>query len=75
VSNPAQRTSVTVTVNGEMTEIPAGLTIAGLLAHLQVISDRVAVELDRQIVRKGEWESRVVQPGAALEIVTFVGGG
>jgi thiamine biosynthesis protein ThiS len=35
----------------------------------------VAVELNREIVRKSEWESAGIGPGASVEIVWFVGGG
>lgn len=64
-----------VIVNGEPRQIPDGETVAGLLAALGLESSRVAVELDRVIVRRPEWDSRVLMPGARLEIVHFVGGG
>jgi thiamine biosynthesis protein ThiS len=51
------------------------MNIRELLAHLEIATDRVAVELNRQIVRKAGWESARVEEGAALEIVHFVGGG
>jgi sulfur carrier protein len=46
-----------------------------LLAELGIASDRVAVELNRAIVRKPQWEATPVLDGAQLEIVQFVGGG
>lgn len=46
-----------------------------LLAFLQMDPPRVAVELDREIVRKPEWAHAVVRPGAQVEVVWFVGGG
>lgn len=42
---------------------------------LGVPHDRVAVELNRNIIRKTEWESCRVEAGAELEVVHFVGGG
>lgn len=55
--------------------MPAGLTVRTLLVHLDVIPDRVAVELNRRIVRQPEWDSIEVGDGAEIEIVQFVGGG
>jgi thiamine biosynthesis protein ThiS len=49
--------------------------VAGLLAHLRVDAARVAVELNREIVRKTEWDSTPVSDGANVEVVQFVGGG
>jgi thiamine biosynthesis protein ThiS len=64
-----------VTVNGEKHEIRAGETVLGLLGRLEIKPDRVAVELDRAIVKKALWESTVLSDGAKVEIVHFVGGG
>jgi thiamine biosynthesis protein ThiS len=66
---------IEVVVNGEPQRVTEGLTVAGLLAELAIDSARVAVELDREIVRKTEWKSVCVRPGASVEIVWFVGGG
>ena len=64
-----------ITVNGEPRTIPAGLNVVELLKHLEVVPDRVAVELNRSIVRPPAWESTRIEEGAQLEIVQFVGGG
>jgi sulfur carrier protein len=66
---------VEIVVNGEPAAVPAGLTVAGLLGHLGVDGGRVAVELNREIVRKAVWAETTVEPGAKVEIVQFVGGG
>lgn len=66
---------IEVVLNGERREVPGGLTVAGLLGHLGVPEDRVAVELDGQIVRRPAWPETEVRAGALLEIVHFVGGG
>ncbi len=70
-----QTEQIDIVVNGEARSAPAGLNIIDLLRFLGVTPDRVAVELNRSIVRKPEWESTVVPDGARLEIVQFVGGG
>jgi len=64
-----------VTVNGELREVPAELTVAGLLGHLGLSADRVAVERNLQILPRARWEDTSVQPGDRFEIVQFVGGG
>ena len=64
-----------IVVNGESTSVPEGCTLAGLLQILQIDPSRVAVELDREIVKAHLWPETVLQPGSAVEIVMFVGGG
>jgi len=71
--SPAQ--TIEIVVNGKLQQVPGGLSVAGLLAHLEIDPERVAVELNRSIVRKPEWESALVGEGANVEIVWFVGGG
>ncbi len=66
---------ISITVNGERLTIPPDLNILNLLVRLGLDPARVAVELNREIVRKPAWEQTVLEDGASLEIVTFVGGG
>lgn len=66
---------IKITVNGEPREVPPGLTLLALLDRLGVDVQRVAVELDRAIVRKSAWDETPIGEGATLEIVEFVGGG
>ena len=66
---------IEITVNGEPQTAPQGQTILGLLQHLQLDPERVAVELDRRIVKQPYWPETVLRTGAQLEIVQFVGGG
>jgi thiamine biosynthesis protein ThiS len=67
--------TVKIVVNGVSHSVPRGLTVADLLAHLGIEPDRVAVELNREIVRQARWIATVVDAGAQVEIVQFVGGG
>jgi thiamine biosynthesis protein ThiS len=67
--------TIEVVLNGERRSVPAGLTVDRLLAFLEMNASRVAVELDRAIVRKAEWPATDVREGAQLEVVWFVGGG
>jgi thiamine biosynthesis protein ThiS len=64
-----------VRLNGEMREVPDGIAVAGLLAHLGVKAQRVAVEVNESVVTKDRYEKHVLGPGDSVEIVAFVGGG
>ena len=66
---------IEITVNGEPQTAPEGQTILGLLQQLQLDPARVAVELERRIVKQPYWPETVLHTGARLEIVQFVGGG
>jgi len=66
---------VQVVVNGENREINSGETVSGLLKSLEIELERVAVELDRRIVKRAQWEETLLRDGAQVEIVQFVGGG
>jgi len=68
-------TAVQIVVNGEARSAREEQTILGLLEELQLDPARVAVELDRRIVKQPLWGQTVLRPGAEIEIVQFVGGG
>ena len=65
-------------INGEARHFdgtPTPFTLAALLERLAMKSDRVAVELNRDIVPRDRWSSTQLDEGDQLEIVHFVGGG
>lgn len=64
-----------VTVNGQPTLCPQGASVEEFLVTLQLPKDRVAVERNRQIVRRDQRALVSVEAGDVFEIVTFVGGG
>jgi sulfur carrier protein len=64
-----------IQVNGEPQTTADGQTVLGLLRELQLDVARVAVELDRRIVKQPQWSETALRDGAQLEIVQFVGGG
>ena len=66
---------VQVVINGEVRNIPDGLTVETLLDHLELGKDRVAVEVNRSIVKRQDWAAQSLKSGDTLEIVRFVGGG
>lgn len=64
-----------IEVNGERQSVPERATLAEILMFLGLPQDRIAVELNRNIVQKSQWENCRVEPGSELEVVHFVGGG
>lgn len=64
-----------ITFNGEAREVPEGLSVAGLLRHLGLPAERLAVERNLALVPQREWESTRVGEGDRFEVVHFVGGG
>jgi thiamine biosynthesis protein ThiS len=67
--------SIEIFVNGHTHATAAGQTVLGLLDELGLDPARVAVELDRSIVKQARWADTALRSGARLEIVQFVGGG
>lgn len=64
-----------LTVNGEAHDVPEGLTVLGLIEHLELTEGPVAVEKNREIVPRAEHPKVLLAEGDVLEIVHFVGGG
>jgi sulfur carrier protein len=64
-----------VTVNGEKRNFPISASLLDVVAALNLEPERVAVELNRAIVKRDLWTSTIVDEGAEIEIVQFVGGG
>lgn len=67
--------AIQIVINGESRSVPHGHTILQLLETLDLDPARVAVELDRRIVKPPDWPATSLAEGAQLEIVQFVGGG
>ena len=66
---------MTILVNGNQTEISEGSGIKALIESLGLDTERVAVELNKKIVRRANWGSTTISEGDKVEIVHFVGGG
>lgn len=63
-------------INGEdHYDLPAPLTVAGLLAHLGIPEKKIAVERNLEIVPKSTFGSVNLETGDRLEIIHFIGGG
>ena len=64
-----------IQLNGEPYDLAAPVTVRALLDRLAIDPRRVAVEVDRVVVRRARYDETVVGDGAEVEIVAFVGGG
>ena len=62
-------------INGEERSFGDDLTLAVLVEQLGVNPDRVAIELNHDIVRRDRWVETALRDGDRLEVVHFVGGG
>ncbi len=64
-----------IQLNGDTFELPDGETVAGLLARMELAGRRVAVELNLDIVPRGEHASTPLKEGDQVEVVQAIGGG
>jgi sulfur carrier protein len=67
--------ATSITLNGEPYPLSADTPLTALLEHLKMRRGRVAVEINREIVPKANYEATVVRAGDQVEIINFVGGG
>jgi thiamine biosynthesis protein ThiS len=65
---------MTVKVNGDPRDLPDGETLRALVARYQLAPEKVAIELNRRLVRSEKYDTPLSN-GDEIEIVTFVGGG
>jgi len=63
-----------VFVNGELREVEIS-TLAELITELDLPVARIAIELNREVVRRSDWGSTMLKDEDRIEIVHFVGGG
>ena len=66
---------MTLTINGEEREFTSISTLSDLVEQLGMKPDRVAIELNRELIRRERWPETRLSSGDKLEIVHFVGGG
>jgi thiamine biosynthesis protein ThiS len=64
-----------IQINGAEREFPTPLSLARLVEQLGMKQDRVAIELNKEIVTRDRWPETDLHDGDRLEIVHFVGGG
>ncbi len=64
-----------IVVNGEKKNIENQLNLRELLEKLDLPNERIAVELNKQVVRKKDWNATEINEADNIEIIHFVGGG
>lgn len=64
-----------VTLNGDRREVPAGTTVAQVAELLGAPSRGVAVAVNGEVVRRGEWEVTKIHDGASIEVLAAIQGG
>jgi sulfur carrier protein len=67
--------AIEIQVNGEQRGSQAGATVGALLRELGIKTERVAVELNLEIVDRKEFDQRELKQGDRVEILSFIGGG
>ena len=74
-SQPPQDAEIRITLNGAPHVLERPLSVAELVATLELSSAQVAVEVDQAIVRRADHATRTLAGGEVVEVVTLVGGG
>ena len=64
-----------IQLNGEQHNVEGGITVAGLLEHLGIRLDQVAVEVNLEIIEKSGFERQILKEGDRVEVMSFIGGG
>jgi thiamine biosynthesis protein ThiS len=64
-----------IQVNGQSRTANGGVTVADLLREMEIRPDRVAVEVNLEIVDRKEFDRRGLREGDRVEIISFIGGG
>lgn len=62
-------------INGEARELEGVETLSNLLDTLGLPKQRIAIEVNKKVIRKQEWDTAVIADQDKIEIVHFVGGG
>lgn len=64
-----------LTINGEAREVPDRITLEALISHLALVPERLAVERNREVVRRADWPQTLLAEDDKIEVIHFVGGG
>lgn len=71
----SQATTITISLNGEDRDLPAGLTIATLFEHLAISPDAIIVERNQTVVPRSTYPTQPIEPGDRIELMRLIGGG
>jgi sulfur carrier protein len=72
---PELSTRFAIQLNGEKYIIEGDAGLPALLERLKMRPGRTAVEINRTVIPRAQYNSVTLQPGDAVEVVSFVGGG
>jgi thiamine biosynthesis protein ThiS len=75
VTYTTEGSGLLIIVNGNETDLPGGSRVTDLIAKLGLSPERLAVEINRKVIRRASWDSTTLSEGDRVEIVHFVGGG
>ena len=64
-----------ISVNGEIKELPEGISVREMIECLSLPPRRMAIEVNKQVIRKQDWSELKIRDNDHVEIVHFVGGG
>lgn len=67
--------AISVQLNGERRDVADEITLDRLLDDFSLPKQRVAVELNERVVRRGDWPGTILRDSDKIEVVHFVGGG
>lgn len=62
-------------INGKAEQLPEGMSAAQLIEHLHLTNERLAMEVNREIVPRSSFESHILAADDQIEIVRAIGGG
>jgi len=64
-----------IIINGKSKEIAGEVNISELLESFSLPKERIAIELNKQVVRRKDWENIKIADADQIEVIHFVGGG
>lgn len=68
-------TTMQIEINGTPHNVADGIVLSALVSDLSLAPERIAIELNREVVRRAAWVETVLREGDKIEVVHFVGGG
>lgn len=68
-------TDVEIRLNGKAREVGDGITVQRLLDELGLHPQRVAVQLNDEIIKRDRYEEIILKPGDMVEVLTIMAGG
>jgi thiamine biosynthesis protein ThiS len=71
----SEPSSITITLNGDPYRLEREISVAQLVELLRMKPNRVAVEINRDVVPKVRYAETMIRAGDVVEVISFVGGG